>query len=454
MSIYGKQPVTYTNGLMLQQLVWINNEVYNSSRFFDLYIPDLFRTYFTNSILSSKSDIFNYLYDNQRAPNEVTISPSSYEYTNEVYIDTLIEPNLIKAFLYFGYSAENFNNITNFNENTIKLNNKDIFILNNLVSNGLTSNTLTQNEKNIFFNKSNINDFKNYLNEKYSVTTLFYQIINFFVLIQKSYNFLIESKEYIKEFNIQWEYSFNYNSNTKNILNNKILKSGNLIDIRNSYIRYRSNTKNTNCEYLSQNDGVDFNIQFFKILDYTLDVYTHVYQDFLYNYANPNGAPLYTPKQSEKCYCKSEYMNDQYYNKTKQIYEIYLENKKLQYPMLYFNNIDIPKFFFNKTILNIHNITLNNYKNIDINKDNIIDNIDYIIFDINTNLSNDDIVIFDDEYNMTITDNKYIGWFTSDFFIDDIKKYLVENNININNETNIRLEASENDINLYILKSN
>ena len=50
---------------------------------------------------------------------------------------------------------------------------------------------------------------------------------------------------------------------------------------------------------------------------------------------------------------------------------------------------------------------------------------------------------------MTITDNKYIGWFTSDFFIDDIKKYLVENNININEETNIRLEASENDINLY-----
>ena len=138
MSNYGKQPVTYTNGLMLQQLVWINNEVYNSSRFLNLYIPDLFRTYFTNSILSSKSDIFNYLYDNQRAPNEVTISGSSYEYTNEVYIDPLIEPNLIKSFLYFGYSAENFNNITNFNENTIKINNKDIFILNNLVSNGLT----------------------------------------------------------------------------------------------------------------------------------------------------------------------------------------------------------------------------------------------------------------------------------------------------------------------------
>ena len=105
MSKYGKQPVTYTNDLMLQQLVWINNEVYNSSRFCDLYIPDLFRTYFTNSILSSKSEIFDYLYDNQRAPNEVTISGSSYEYTNEVYIDPLIDEKLIKAFLYFGYSC-------------------------------------------------------------------------------------------------------------------------------------------------------------------------------------------------------------------------------------------------------------------------------------------------------------------------------------------------------------
>ena len=454
MSKYGKQPVTYTNDLMLQQLVWINNEVYNSSRFFDLYIPDLFRTYFTNGILSSKSEIFDYLYDNQRAPNEVTISGSSYEYTNEVYIDPLIDEKLIKAFLYFGYSAENFNNIVNFNENTIKLNNQDIFILNNLVSNSGNSGSLTQNEKNIFFNKSNINDFKNYLNKKYSVTTLLYQFINFFILMEKSYSHLIESKEYINNFNIQWEYSFNYNSSSGEILNKKTLRSGNIIDIRNSYVRYRTNTKSSNCEYIPQNDGIDFNIHFFKILDYGLKVYTNVYQEFLYNYANPNGAPLYTSTQSEKCFCKSEYMNDIFYQKTKKKYEFYLENKKLQYPRLYLDDIEIPKFFFDKTILNIYYITINNYKNISINKDNLLDNIDNIIFDLNTNISIDDIIIFDDEYNMNITDNKYIGWFTSDFFIEDIKQYLVKNSIYINNEANIRLKASENDINLYILKSN
>lgn len=67
-------------------------------------------------------------------------------------------------------------------------------------------------------------------------------------------------------------------------------------------------------------------------------------------------------------------------------------------------------------------------------------------------MSIDDIIIFNGEYNMNITDNKYIGWFTSDFFIDDIKHYLVENSIYINDEANIRLESSENDINLYILK--
>ena len=41
-------------------------------------------------------------------------------------------------------------------------------------------------------------------------------------------------------------------------------------------------------------------------------------------------------------------MNDQYYNITKKVYEIYLENKKLQYPRLYLNDIEIPKFFLIK----------------------------------------------------------------------------------------------------------
>lgn len=455
MSKYGKQPVTYTNNLMLQQLVWINNEVYNNCRFMNLYIPDLFRTYFTNGILSSKSEIFDYLYDNQKAPNEVTITgSSSYEYTNEVYIDPLINDKLIKSLLYFGYSAENFNNITNFNENTIKINNQDIFILNNLVSNSLYSGSLTQNDKNAFFNKSNINDFKNYLNKKYSVTTLFYQIINFFILMDKSYNKFTESKKYIDKFLIQWEYSFNYNSNTGKILNNKILREGNIINARNNFVKFRTKVIKNNCEFTPINDGIDFNAQFFSMLLLALEVYTDVYQEFLYNFANLNGAPLYTSKQSEKCYFKSDYMNDQYYQKTKKVYEIYLENKKMQYPNLYLENIEIPKFFFNKTILNIHYVTLNNYKNINLNKNNIMENIDNIIFDLDTSLSNDDIIIFDGEYNMNITDTKYIGWFTCEFFIDDIKHYLVENNININDENNIHLEASEDDINLYILKSN
>lgn len=454
MSIYGKKSVTYTNDIMFQQLVWINNEVYNNCRFMDLYIPDLFRTYFSNNILSSKSEIFNYLYDNQRAPNEVTISGSSYEYTNEVYIDPLINDTIIKSLLYFGYSAENFNNITNFNDKTIKINNQDIFILNNLVSNNLYSETISKNDKNVFFSKSNINSFKNYIIKKYSSTTLFYQMINFLTLMDKSYVKFIESKKYIDNFIIQWEYSFNYNSKTEKILNNKIITDGNIINCRNNFTKYRTKVIKNLCPFVPENDGNNFNLQFFKILILTLEVYTDIYQEFLYNFANLNGAPLYTSEQSDKCYFKSEYMNNEYYHKTKKVYEIYLENKKMQYPNLYLENIEIPKFIFNKTILNIHNITLNNYKNINLNKNNIIENIDNIIFDLDTNLSNDDIIIFENEYSMKITDNKYIGWFTSNFFIDDIKDYLVKNNININDETNIRLEASENNINLYILKSN
>jgi len=191
------------------------------------------------------------------------------------------------------------------------------------------------------------------------------------------------------------------------------------------------------------------------MLIYALQVYSDVYSEFLYNHLNVQGAPLYTESQSEKCYVKSEYMSESYYNRTKRYYETYLENKKLVYPNLYSNDdIVIPRYINSDTLLNIYYVTIDNYKSIELTRSNLMDNLDNITFDVNTDLTEDDIVIFTNTYKKDFTNDKNICWFITDFFVDNIKEYLEnESNIELNSDFNIELDNSGDDINLYILRT-
>lgn len=446
-----KKEVGYTNGLMLQQLMWFNGRVYSSFRFLDLFIPDLFKTYYISKVHSSKSDLFEYLYDNQKAPNEINIT--SGKYTNNVYIDPLIDSNIIKAFIYFGYSANNFNEVLSFNDKSLQLNNNDILLLNKLIYN--TNRTSINSEKEAFHNVYNIGGFKNYFIKNYSSNTLFYQLINFIILMKKCYDYFIASQTYIKTFSIQWEYSFNYNSSTGNITNNITLYSNDIINIYKQFIKFTTNTESNICDYTINSSGNNFYLKFCKLLVYVSQVYSDIYLEFLYNHLNIQGAPLYTETQSEKCYIKSDYMSESYYNKTKKYYQVYLENKKLVYPDTYtYDKIKIPKYFSIETLLNIYYITVNNFKNIKLTKDNLLENLDNITFNINTDLSEDDMVIFEDTFKNDFTNENNICWFITDFFIDNIKEYLENETIEFSNNFNIELESSDDDINLYILKNN
>ena len=447
-----KQPVGYTNDLMLQQLIWFNEKVYSHSRFSDLFVPDLFRTYYISEVHSSISDLYYYLYDNQKAPNEINLTTG--EYTNNVYIDPLIDSNILKAFIYFGYSATNFNEVLSFTDNKVHLNNNDIFLLNKLIYNN-NNITLLHTEQEAFHSEYNIGEFKNYIIKNYSSNTLFYQLINFMTLITKSYNSFIDSQSYIKQFTIQWEYSFNYNSSTGKINNNTILRSTDIINIYKQFIKFTTNTSEENCEYTVNTSGIQFHYKFCQMLIYALQVYSDVYSEFLYNHLNVQGAPLYTESQSEKCYVKSEYMSESYYNRTKRYYETYLENKKLVYPNLYSNDdIVIPRYINSDTLLNIYYVTIDNYKSIELTRSNLMDNLDNITFDVNTDLTEDDIVIFTNTYKKDFTNDKNICWFITDFFVDNIKEYLEnESNIELNSDFNIELDNSGDDINLYILRT-
>ncbi len=253
------------------------------SKFYSSYTPDLFRQCWL-------SPNINYP---QICPN-VNINSNVTS-----YLQKLIEPNLIKAFLYFGFSSNIF---TNYNIPIGKRNPENESFL--LFLNDFKKNLFTQNY-------GNFDGFAFYFINKYPSYTLLYQISIFIHQIGR-YHLASSVGTIACNYRIPWEASALcidkiYTLNELNFTFNIALMN----NIYQTYTVWSSNPKNNKLTLLT------FFLEyrsFFEILDYTKEVLTDVVLQFSY-------------QSTKKEYCIKEYMKPKYYQECLRLYEIYKENK-------------------------------------------------------------------------------------------------------------------------------
>ncbi len=237
------------------------------------------------------------------------ICPSIYTNARTIYfIPDLIDENLIKAFIYFGFSSNIYQNY------------------------GITvpyPQNLEYFDANLFFrsffkdlyseNVGNFYNFTNHFTQKYRKNTLFSQLIFFRIKLNQAHNNTLSGKVNCP-YMVPWDATSACNgyqllniSELNELLDITLLNNiytlfnlwlGNIDEFGNSNI---PDTKTISTKQYFQN--------FFKVLLYTGQVFEDVVIEFSY-------------RITKKCYCKRPYMTLEYYNKCKSLYQIYIENKK------------------------------------------------------------------------------------------------------------------------------
>ncbi len=223
----------------------------------------------------------------------------------------LIDENILKAFVYFGFSSNIYENygITVPIPKTAQYSDFELFLKN------FYKDLFTENYGNFY-------DFTNHFFQKYKFNSLFSQLIFFRYIINRAHENTTTGKvncPYI----IPWDatvtcrdfklYTF---QQLKYVFDITLLNN-----IYTLYNLWLGNVKNivTGKAGVTNNRTrfafTDYLQNFFITLLYTGQVFEDVVLEFSYTI-------------TKKCYCKRPYMTQEYYNKCLELYQIYIENKK------------------------------------------------------------------------------------------------------------------------------
>jgi hypothetical protein len=317
------------NNLNYRFNMWINDTERPLFLIWSSIIPDIFRKCFSKNIIDIETckNICPYYYYYKDATN--------YNLGYAKRIVQLISENEIKALFYNGYSTPSFGLVESINKDIIKLTNSDVIKFNNLIA---TFNTNILNKKlSIQYLDNHQVTFFDYFNIKYPSYTLISQYINFIFKALKTYNYLLENKTYLCKTDIYWEYTLECNSKLHNKIGVKINESS----LSQLYILLQQYTANNYITY-------DYYQSFFDTIRYALEVYSDIYNVYSKNY-NSMYMPLYN-KMNNKMICIEEYMNNNYKEISKNIYNIYITNKSQLYTNKILGPIDKEK---NKDITSI-----------------------------------------------------------------------------------------------------
>lgn len=396
----------------------------------DGLIPDLFRSCYTTCVIDDCENFCSY--------NLIKKSHYNYYLGNKTRSPDLINIKLIKTLFYYGFSAPNFKFIKEFNETAFRYIDNDIIRFNKLIF-CHDNSELDFNNTKIYFSNHQV-QFRNFFYLKYKTTTLLYQFINFILLLQTNYDYFVQNKFLINEFELPWEYSLSCNQSGQNKVYPKIT-NGILIEF---YLGFRS--------YLANGESNSYNKKMYELLKISIDVAREAYQEFLKNY-NYNSSPLYD-KLEDRCYCPKDYMSrDTYYYQCKELYTTYLTNKSLIYENKFINdfninfNTDTLSREFNSYLVNILFIKVSIPNEIEDKiqyfKDNY-KNLNYEITDTNNVMDIDKYYFLEEnegfDLNMENFDNIICWNKVEDDFVRDIKSLI--KNFDYNKNINLKIKGN------------
>ena len=249
------------------------------------YVPDMFRRCWYDTILDTQK-----------------ISPIYIFFANVYYYNQkLIDENIIKGYLYFGFKSIATDSISNGKATY------DQYPL-------LTRYYKSFPEKLFVQNSGQFTNFPVYFYSKYQPNTIFFQLINFLLVLTESSDIYAVSKASCLYYFPWWAIVYGIFNDTTFLpdyfnawqvgLNNNLLYNLNKL-----YVEWLGATNKTQFE-TDNNLNVDI---LFKVLTYTREVFTDVATEYFYEY-------------SHKQYCKKEYMKPVYKNICDELYQIYVNN--------------------------------------------------------------------------------------------------------------------------------
>ncbi len=218
---------------------------------------------------------------------------------------TLIDENLLKAFLYFGFSSD-IN--TNYGITVPSPKSVDYYDLSLFLKN-FYKNLFTEDIDNFY-------DFTNHFFQRYKNNTLLSQLIFFRFIINRAHENTTLGKvncPYIVPWNATAVCRGFQLYDLKAI--NYTLDITLLNNIYTLFNTWLGNVQVLGTSVESGNTLLQYVQNFFLVLLYTGQVFEDIVVEFSY-------------RITKKCYCKKPYMSLQYFQKCKELYQIYIENKK------------------------------------------------------------------------------------------------------------------------------
>lgn len=370
----------------------------------------------------------------------------------------LLDKNIIKAFMFFGFSDIVADTLTNFDIALNTLNNLSIFTKEEFVNYlNFVINKFTLN-----YNDGHANQFINFFLSNYDNTTLIYKIISFIMYCNKAY-------EYTQLNKTLCEYSYNLEFTVGNINNELLTENVYILNQPNLTMIHRLLTLYNNAAVITSDNPL-FSLQntIIQIMVYGIEVYSDLQQIFYYI-------------QQSKCYCIKDYMSVAYFKECVRLYKIFSSNKKSQnqqgvtkqinlslpftttiprtvlYPIMIvlLNDIMyIRSHYFNNSIQDL----LSSYFNNKLQYEFIYSLYDYITINtnnINLNLSNYTILSYTNNNSLDkFNNNKYNNNYNN--YNNNYNNYNNYNNNNITynsvyNQHTIPIQIKEQAINNYYL---
>jgi len=219
------------------------------------------------------------------------------------YIQDILPENIIKAFLYHGFSSninDEFFDLRKFKPNTFDYQEYIVYL------NEIKKELFTENY-------GNFNGFGYFFTKRYPGYTLLNQISYFIFSINKFHNYSLNGK-FPCNYTMPWEASILCENKIYTL--NQLNFTFNIALMNNIYQLYNVwSGKNSSNQTINQKFDVFFNYRnFFQVLLYTQEVLRDVHLEYTY---------LTTQKE----YCRKEYMNRQYFLKCVELFKQYKENK-------------------------------------------------------------------------------------------------------------------------------
>lgn len=226
------------------------------------------------------------------------------------FIQSIIDIDIIKAFLYFGFSSDINTNY----KITVK------YPMNNEHYRNLAIYLKSVNQNLYQENIDNFTDFTGYFYAKYPPYTLFAQLVRFTVELSKAHSYSTAGNT-LCPYVIPWQATF-LCAGTQIFDIKQVNYQFNITLLNNIYALYYNwlgTTKTANINAL-ENDNLfekyvsQYYVVFFKVLAATSEVFEDVIIEFSY-------------KTTQKYYVKRPYMTQPYYDKCVELYKIYEANK-------------------------------------------------------------------------------------------------------------------------------